>query len=237
MELVEVICAGCQQPFLKPKKEYNHRLRQGAKRFFCKTSCQVQLTNFERAGFQGTLAEKNAQIELKCAECQQPFFKPRREYDRQVRKGRTTFFCCGSCHMSHRHKTHPQPRSKNLRNGATVDKLSPFRWFVLRARQRVHKGVTDIDAKYLLDLWDQQMGRCPLTGWDLILPRNSGGWPMPDPANASLDRVNNAKGYVRGNVRFVSLMANLARGRFSDVELKEFCKAVACRCNQSHDEI
>lgn len=46
-------------------------------------------------------------------------------------------------------------------------------------------------------------------------------------SNASLDRIDNSKGYLKGNVRFVSMMANLARSTFSDNELIRFCKSVA----------
>ena len=44
--------------------------------------------------------------------------------------------------------------------------------------------------------------------------------------SASLDRIDNSKGYVQGNVRFVSVMFNFARNKFSDEEVIEFAQAV-----------
>jgi hypothetical protein len=44
---------------------------------------------------------------------------------------------------------------------------------------------------------------------------------------ASLDRIDNSKPYVQGNVRFISLMANYAKNDMTDAELVGFCKAVA----------
>lgn len=51
-------------------------------------------------------------------------------------------------------------------------------------------------------------------------------WSVPSPWNASLDRIDNAKGYIQGNVRFITVMANLARSTFTDEQVLEFCHAV-----------
>lgn len=109
------------------------------------------------------------------------------------------------------------------------DKYTPFRYFVLRAeyRGRNKKCKCNLTAKYLKRLWDKQNGICPLTSWSLILPANTGkAWDVSSPMNASLDRIDPNKGYVKGNVRFVSYMANLAKHKFTDEQLIDFCKAV-----------
>lgn len=61
----------------------------------------------------------------------------------------------------------------------------------------------------------------------MVLPDGAIGWAVRNPCNASLDRVDHAVGYLKGNVRFVTFMANVARSNFSDSELLGFCKAVA----------
>lgn len=46
-------------------------------------------------------------VKLLCASCQKPFEKERREYNRQVSKGRDKFFCCLACsHDSKRKYSH-----------------------------------------------------------------------------------------------------------------------------------
>lgn len=77
-------------------------------------------------------------------------------------------------------------------------------------------------------LFEKQAGKCPVTGWEMILPDSTRkGWDGGNnPRNASLDRIDNDKGYVEGNVRFVSLIANMARQTFTDEQVVEFCKAV-----------
>ncbi len=89
----------------------------------------------------------------------------------------------------------------------------------------------DLDLDYLKELWAGQDGRCPLTGWELRLPDTANGWRSgKHPANASLDQINHGAGYTKGNVRFISVMANLSRGQFSDEQVLEFCRAV-CAAN------
>jgi hypothetical protein len=87
-------------------------------------------------------------------------------------------------------------------------------------------GATDISAEYLKTLWEQQEGICPLTGWHLKLPATTSGWTRKAPDNASLDRIDSSKGYLQGNVRFVSVIANYARNDFSDDNVLSFCSAV-----------
>lgn len=45
--------------------------------------------------------------------------------------------------------------------------------------------------------------------------------------NASLDRIDSLKGYIKGNIQFVSVAANFAKSDFSEKEFLEFCEAVA----------
>lgn len=224
MEWVELNCAGCDRVFPRPVKEYRRLISKGKIRFFCGVSCQVGFTNMERYGDPLILSERKTLISLICANCSGPLLKETREVNRWKKQGRNYFFCSPSCSTSHRNKLQPKPQ--NLTRGGAIDDLSPFRWFMLRARSRKQHEPTDLNHIYIKDLWEKQNGICSITGWQLILPKDTGGWQESSPRNASIDRIENDRGYVQGNVRFIALIANLARGQFSDVELREFCKAV-----------
>ncbi len=169
-------------------------------------------------------------VELTCNICHKKFYKETREYNRQIRRGRTEFFCSRSCSSTDNNRRFPRPGNVSLLKADNRrDEFTPFRWFILRAqyRDRKKKYGCDLDVQYLKTLWELQTGICPFTGWELILPHNTKeAWETSDPANASLDRIDNSIGYVKGNVRFVSVMANLARQVFSDEQVKNFCKAV-----------
>jgi YHS domain-containing protein len=173
-------------------------------------------------------------ITIICAWCGEEVEKPLNEYKRQIKKGNTRFFCNLSCATFMRNKENPPTPPENnidisLYSGNRLDELSPFRWFVARSKYRSKRKqyVSDLTPEYLKSLWDEQSGKCPFTGWSLLLPANTMGWESDyNPANASLDRIDNSKGYLQGNVRFVAVMANLARQTFTDDQVIKFCKAV-----------
>jgi hypothetical protein len=171
-------------------------------------------------------------ITLRCANCDKEFEKPTNEYRRQIKKGNTRFFCNSSCACFKRNEENPPKGDVSHFGGKTKrDEYTPFRWFVLRAQYRDRKKSygCDLTVEYLKELWDHQAQTCPLTGWTMILPQDTNGWTRDDPANASIDRIDNSKGYVQGNVRFVALMANYARNTFTDSQLFSFCRSVIKR--------
>ena len=166
-------------------------------------------------------------VDLICSGCGEPFEKAKAEYNRRAKAGHTTFFCSRGCHVRTQDPGRYGRTAAHLDPGNQRDEFTSFRWFLARVRYRAaKKGETDLTLKYLKNLWNRQSGRCPFTGWELVLPRSAGGWDERSVWNASLDRKDCSKGYVKGNVRFVSVMANVARGDFSDADLRGFCRAV-----------
>jgi hypothetical protein len=63
----------------------------------------------------------------------------------------------------------------------------------------------------------------------MALPRNTMAFEQDrhNPWKPSLDRIDSTKGYLKGNVRFVTAMANICKGAFPDEDVVAFCKAVA----------
>lgn len=171
-------------------------------------------------------------------ECRKGFYRDNREINRSRRVGRKQY-CCRTCSAQTEGKKNlgrvdPDVQSRNrkqiVRYCANLrDEYTSFRFFmkVIKNTNRSSKK-NDIDLEYLRELWKQQNGECPITGWTLKLPETVAGWRKKKSAErASLDRIDNSMGYVKGNVRFVSIMANYARNNMEDEELIEFCKAVA----------
>jgi len=180
-------------------------------------------------------------VELICENplCGKIFEKRKGEYNRSKKLGRRNFCCmkcsgvvCGREAYASQTPEVISESSKRIKShcGNLRDEYTQFRFFIKVIRQRLkdrHKTF-DIDLKYLKDLWESQNGICPFTGWNLVLPDNIGGWKTyRNGRRASLDRIDNSKGYVSGNLRFISFMANIARSNMTDEELVEFCKAVA----------
>jgi hypothetical protein len=132
-------------------------------------------------------------------------------------------------------------RDKLRKYGAVShpDELSPFRYFRRTGKwRRRTNGVLvgyEISLEYLKQVWDEQQGTCPYSGVKLVLPskmsstHNRYPWPddVPSYMRPSIDRIDSSKGYVEGNIQFVSQVANAAKNTRPHNEMVEFCLAVA----------
>lgn len=85
-----------------------------------------------------------------------------------------------------------------------------FDYVYQQAKQRAVRDGLDFDltAAYLCSLW---VNECPITGVVLEQSGERSPWHIGrsvPPNRAALDRINPARGYVRGNVAFISTLAN-----------------------------
>lgn len=161
-------------------------------------------------------------IECICKECGVSFLKPVKEYNRRVKLDRP-LYCSLSCAGVANQNSLGDCKGKISLIPADAikrkkDEYSDLRVFMRLARRRDNEQ--DLTLDYLKNLWEQQNGTCPLTGWVLSLDRKA------KPNQASLDRIDSNKGYVQGNVRYIALIANLCKWSFTDEQVIEFCKAV-----------
>tara|TARA_R110000822_G_C15118878_1_gene473770 strand:+ start:135 stop:671 length:537 start_codon:yes stop_codon:yes gene_type:complete len=174
-----------------------------------------------------------SKVKLKCPVCNTEFERAKKEFNRSQKVGRKSY-CSRNCTGIANKPNLGEYLGKGINPELwgkkwTEDQFTPFRYFLKCAKGRRHlKGDTNLDLHYLKDLWDEQQGICPLTGWNMILPKSStrGFNSSKSPKNTSLDRVDNSLGYIKGNVRYVSVMANYCRNTFTDQEVKTFCEAV-----------
>lgn len=63
---------------------------------------------------------------------------------------------------------------------------------------------------------------CPILGLELILSSDLRG----DPASVSVDRIDNSKGYVKGNIQIISLLANQMKSSANVEQLHKFANWV-----------
>ena len=77
-------------------------------------------------------------------------------------------------------------------------------------------GRHTIGINYLIKLFIKSKGRCALSGraFDYIKKSED---------NASLDRIDSSKGYIYGNLQFVTKRVNLGKRNQSDPEFREWC--------------
>lgn len=102
----------------------------------------------------------------------------------------------------------------------------PFRYAVKYAKARSKKNGSDFDLtpEFLIQLWDECGGICPMTGVKMLKKSK-----LSDPIAKSLDRIDPEKGYTKDNVRLVSYWYNRTRNKWGDAFTLEMCQRVAER--------
>jgi hypothetical protein len=168
-------------------------------------------------------------VKIKCCYCGKESEKPKAEINRQKRKGRKDFYCNMVCAGKVNYSQlipYQLPKEVRPNIGRERDEFSPFRYHIknMKSRSKEYNREMSVDIYYLKELWDRQEGKCAITNIPLIHKymittiRNT----PKSPYQASIDRIDNSKGYVKGNVRFVCLMYNFMRNDFTDEQVLEF---------------
>lgn len=161
---------------------------------------------------------------LKCENCGRGFLRSAALVKQGIKKGYRSF-CSMRCRNEH-YAEHGRHENKML---AHTDSLSEFRKYVrkaIRANKDNPKRKVNIDAEYLKELWAQQNGRCAYTNIPLIHKKEKSLEPLDIINVASLDRIDSSKGYIKGNVQFVCIGANLAKNKASDAQMRQFIKTI-----------
>jgi hypothetical protein len=168
-----------------------------------------------------------------CHGCDSSVEKPKKEIDRQRRNGKTNFYCSLKCAATYRNNDHllewmhGEENKKHLQiiSHNRVDEYTGFRGFLRRIDMRISEGrfdTTNLNLPYLKELWGAQRGKCAFTNVDLILPHWSGNATVSKNYLASLDRIDSSKGYVMGNVQFVSVSVNWLKNNLNASHVEEF---------------
>ena len=88
------------------------------------------------------------------------------------------------------------------------------------------RRITAADAapttEMVIGLWEKQQGVCAITGRQMTHIHGDGRVRT----NASVDRIDNERGYSPDNIRLVCAHANIMRNNLSDDELYAWCKSV-----------
>ena len=167
---------------------------------------------------------------IQCFECGKDVIKLTSEIKRRKKNGKNKFYCNSSCASKHKtlHLKQYQNHFKEVKYVRHPDKYSDFRWYIKQIKKGSKKKElsSDIDLEYLSQLWLTQDGKCPITKQKLTLRTHHNYKIKKSPDMASLDRIDNNKGYIKGNVRFVSLMYNYAKNIYTDEDVVKFCQLV-----------
>lgn len=167
-------------------------------------------------------------LELTCSLCLKTFERSVGEHNRNQKIGRKTLCsrrCTGLSNATNLPRS-TAASAAHLRSYTRLDLLSPFRWHFRNIKRRGKDF--DLVVEDLKTQWELQNGICPYTGWHLKnMPTTNHVHQLSlTPDRASLDRIDSTKGYVRGNIQFVSYMSQCAKNAFTGQQLLDFCKQV-----------
>jgi hypothetical protein len=102
--------------------------------------------------------------------------------------------------------------------------ISGYLWGQIQGKALARQLEMGISIQDAWDLFSRQQGRCALTGWPLNLETHKG--KMSD-RTASLDRVDNTKGYIPGNIQWVHKDINRMKYTYGMADFVAWCQRVA----------
>ena len=79
----------------------------------------------------------------------------------------------------------------------------------------------NLTLEYLMSIFN---GKCALSGLEIQFGKH---WKMMSDQPASLDRIDNTKGYIIGNVQFISTAINYMKNNMSHRDTIKLCNIIA----------
>jgi hypothetical protein len=103
-------------------------------------------------------------------------------------------------------------------------------WWKIKngAEKRGHEF--DVSIKYIYDLYKKQKEVCALTGIPIYFAQNHHETKLRL-TTASLDRIDNSKGYIKGNVWWIHKDINWMKQDYTKEEFIKYCCMVARKYN------
>lgn len=149
-----------------------------------------------------------------CDNCGTEFEKPLSEIKRNEKLNRKNF-CSRTCVGKNNVKNFPSERvyDISIHSKWKIDEYTKFRYHYRNILKR--DKLVEVTIDDLKEVWDEQNGFCPYLKIKLTL--SSYSRIEKDPIlSASLDRIDSTKGYVKGNIQWISRAMNYLKNNMSD---------------------
>lgn len=94
-----------------------------------------------------------------------------------------------------------------------------------RTRKRGYKLEFNVSTDYIVEIYNKQKGLCAISKRPLRFDK--GTREVKNPDGCSIDRIDNNKGYVEGNIQLLLHWCNNAKSTYGEKLLKEMAKCIA----------
>lgn len=138
---------------------------------------------------------------------------------------------CKECHNNHptvvAHEKRRRERLKESLSDGDVEFYIKRRSLRMKSRAKTKGIIFDLDAKYLLDLWNEQKGLCYYSGLPMTGSMHQEGFQSWD--SPSIDRKEPNKGYTKGNVVWCVFGVNSFKQSLGVARFVEVVKSIKWR--------
>lgn len=115
-----------------------------------------------------------------------------------------------------------EKRRINNRGDLGIERLLTERYAALKDRAKKNGLIVDFEKTYLKELWEKQNYTCALSGIKMTTLFFKGRVNT----NMSVDRIDNSKGYIKGNIQLVCMAINQMKNDLSQEALLFFCNKI-----------
>lgn len=168
--------------------------------------------------------QKRKSVSIMCDNCGTQFEKAESEVIRNKKLQRKNYCsrkCCGLSNI----KNLPEGGSGydiSQHSGHLADEFTVVRCHLTRAKSRNYE--VTVSLQDLKDQWELQEGLCNYTKIPLVKPNSKG--KNSTIFTASLDRIDSSKGYIVGNIQFVSMGVNFMKSTMTHDEVLKFINLI-----------
>jgi hypothetical protein len=113
-------------------------------------------------------------------------------------------------------------KGKERKQWRGFEDLSLSRFNKLKSDAKKRNLEFSISIEEIWELFIEQKRKCALSGVELTF----GTGKFDRSANASLDRIDSSKGYIKGNIHWVDKRINFMKQQFNVNEFRDLCKKV-----------
>jgi len=109
--------------------------------------------------------------------------------------------------------------------------ISGHFWSQIKRNARLRDYEFSITIEFIWELFKKQNSKCSLTGVDLEFAKTTKEQEGGE-GTASLDRIDNDKGYAKSNIQWVHKDVNLMRNAFTIERFRDVCALVTQQSNE-----